>query len=129
MTGVVTHSGRCCQDGWWVGQKSWYVIGVVWACPLRRNVSTYHDTRVDGRTVTDSKTSGRVMGWETAAERKGKASCDCAPGLIWAMIVRARERGRETPMVVCCEGGMYSTATETREGSPSWSARRTTGVP
>ena len=68
------------------------------------------------------------MGWETAAERKGEASCDCAPGRIWAMTVRARERGRETPMVVCCEGGMYSTATETREGSPSWSARRTTGV-
>ena len=51
---VVIHSGRRDQDGWWAGQKSWYVIGVVWACPLRWNVSTYHDTRVDGMTVTDS---------------------------------------------------------------------------
>ena len=51
---VVIHSGRCDQEGWWAGQKPWYVIGVVWAWPLRRKVSTYHDTRVGGMTVTDS---------------------------------------------------------------------------
>ena len=54
VSGVMIHAGRCSQDGWWAGQKWWYVIGVVWACPLRWNVSTYHVTRVDGMTVTDS---------------------------------------------------------------------------
>ena len=67
------------------------------------------------------------MGWEIAADRKCEVSCDGIPGGIWAMTVRARERGRETPMVTRCVGEIYSTATEIKEGSPSWSARRMTG--
>ena len=54
LLGVVIHSGRCDQEGWWAGQKPRYVIGVVWAWPLRWNVSTYHDTRVGGMTVADA---------------------------------------------------------------------------
>ena len=48
--GVVIHAGRCNQEGWWAGgQKSWCVIGVVWAWPLAVEVECVNISRHEGR--------------------------------------------------------------------------------